>query len=67
MALWQRKKGAEGLIHHSDSECVHSGFLAWSDPHSDRPFACHSPDVSITRGQPVEVAVSTDTCDLMRA
>ena len=31
----------------------------WLDPHSDRP-RCHSPDMSATRGQPVEVPTSTD-------
>lgn len=36
MALRRRGRALEGLVHHSDSEYVHTGFLAWSDPHSDR-------------------------------
>ena len=30
------RRPAAGLIFHSDSEYVPTGFLAWSDPHSDR-------------------------------
>jgi len=36
MALWRRRSDVSGLVHHSDSEYVPTGFLAWSDPHSDR-------------------------------
>ena len=41
------------------SRLIGPAALGWLDPHSDRP-RCHSPDMSATRGQPVEVPTSTD-------
>ena len=60
-------RGSQGGFPRSDltrtaidaSRLIGPAALGWLDPHSDRP-RCHSPDMSATRGQPVEVPTSTD-------
>ena len=47
------------LLRADASRLIGPAVLGWLDPHSDRP-RCHSPDMSATRGQPVEVPTSTD-------